>query len=482
MIGRLAGLQLRLGECTLPVCNSIGVMRRALLIVPWIHDFSAYDFWACPLGLLSLGAMLRQVGWEVELFDLTDRHHPRLPKPPRERRFHTGKYYAQEIPKPPAISWVPRRFKRYGLPPDIAEDELASRRRPDVILMTSRMTYWYTGVRETVDLCHKVFPGVPIVLGGTYATLCTEHAQRHSGADLVFAGEAELVIHELADQLSTKSSLPARLVTTSLCETLDMLPFPAWDLMNSTAAAAVETSRGCPYRCSYCASGQLVPKWRAKSPQRVADEIEYLARELGAEDLAFYDDALLLNHESHFQRIADELERRKVRARFHAPNSLFAHMITPAVAEALKRMGFETIRVSLETANQERLKQWNRRIGPHHFVTAMRNLLAAGFRREQIGVYILCAVPGQTIQEVRDTIDFVIEHGGEPRLAEFSPIPHTEEWQRAVTTTKLPIAEEPLLQNNSIFWWASGTITPQTLAELKQYARERLSQVTDNQA
>ncbi|MCX7964136.1 MAG: B12-binding domain-containing radical SAM protein [Candidatus Sumerlaea chitinivorans] len=451
-------------------------MRRALLIVPWIHDFSAYDFWACPLGLLSLGAVLRNAGWEVELFDLTDRHHPRLPKPPRERRFHTGKYYAQEIPKPAAIAWVPRRFKRYGLPPEVAEEELASRRRPDVILMTSRMTYWYTGVRETVALCRKVFPGVPIALGGTYATLCSEHAQCHSGADLVFVGEAEFAIRELAQQLSTKASARARLGAASACENLDTLPFPAWELMTSTSAAAVETSRGCPYRCTYCASGQLVPKWRAKSPQRVADELEFLVRELGAEDIAFYDDALLLNHETHFEKIAEELERRKVRARYHAPNSLFAHMITPAVAEALKRMGFETIRVSLETANRERLKQWNRRIGPHHFVTAMRNLLAVGFRREQIGVYILCAVPGQTLQEVRDTIDFVIEHGGEPRLAEFSPIPRTEEWQRAVSATELPIADEPLLQNNSIYWWASGAITPEALAELKQYARERLTQ------
>jgi hypothetical protein len=54
--------------------------------------------------------------------------------------------------------------------------------RPDIILITTMMTYWYPGAFDAIATLKKVFPGVPIVLGGLYATLCPEHAD-HSGAD-----------------------------------------------------------------------------------------------------------------------------------------------------------------------------------------------------------------------------------------------------------------------------------------------------------
>ena len=47
-----------------------------LLVNPWIHDFAAYDFWAKPLGLLALAALLRSHGLSVSYIDCLDRFHP----------------------------------------------------------------------------------------------------------------------------------------------------------------------------------------------------------------------------------------------------------------------------------------------------------------------------------------------------------------------------------------------------------------------
>ncbi|MGC8841069.1 MAG: B12-binding domain-containing radical SAM protein [Candidatus Sumerlaeaceae bacterium] len=456
-------------------------MPRALLLVPWIYDFAAYDFWSCPVGLLSLGAVLRSSGWEVEFVDLTDRHHPGLGRELKEKCFHTGKYYAEEVPKPPAIAWVPRRYKRYGLPPDIAEADLAQRPRPDVVLVTSRMTYWYPGVCEAVALVRRIWRDVPVGLGGTYATLCYDHARLKTGATFVFRGEGEQALLEVVEQLTGVRTPAAPLSRISL-DVLDSLPFPAWELRRWNKAVVVETSRGCPYHCSYCATKLLLARWRAKSPTRVADEIDFAVNELGAEDIAFADDALLLNPSRHFLAWAKEVERRRIRCRFHTPNSLFASMISREVAEAMRALGFETIRVSLETASDERLEKLGRRIRPRHFVEAMRNLRAVGYRPEQIGVYILCGLPGQHAEEVRHSVDLVVQEGGTPRLAEYSPIPGTAEWQRACQTTQLALAEEPLLQNNSVFWWASGAMRPAEMAELKRYAREAMQRGGANEA
>jgi radical SAM superfamily enzyme YgiQ (UPF0313 family) len=161
--------------------------------------------------------------------------------------------------------------------------------------------------------------------------------------------------------------------------------------------------------------------------------------------------------------------------RFHAPNSLFASMITPRVAQLMRAMGMETVRVSLESASSAQLDAWNRRITPSHFIDAMRNLGDAGFTRDQIGVYLLCGLPGQQAGDVREAIDTVIAHGGTPRLAEYSPIPGTPEFDRAVEFSALPLKEEPLLHNNTIFHWAAKTMSPEELASLKRHARESQS-------
>jgi len=454
---------------------------RALLINPWICDFSAYDLWACPLGLLSLGALLRAANWDVDFTDITSRSHPALAgrKPPADA-FNAGKYYATEIPKPSAVAWVPRRFKRYGIPPEAAEESLRRLSRPDIILVTSRMTYWYPGVAETIALCRAVFPGVPIVLGGIYATLCASHARSVCRPDVVYAGEGERGLAELIGAV-TGSPLkwPPPLQSADFA-CLDNLPVPAYDLLPSTAAAAIETSRGCPCNCSYCSTPVRYPGLRKKSSGKAADEIEYAYTELGTQDFAFYDDALLADADHHFSIIAREIIRRGIHARFHAPNGLFASMISESVADLMKNMGVETVRVSLESADAQRLNSWNRRVTPSHFARAMANLQAAGFRRKQLGVYLLCGMPGQTLAEVKDAISLVADHGGTPRLCEYSPIPGTAEWERACANTSLPLEAEPLLQNNTIYGWAAGGLSPEIMSELKNFVRTKLAGVSND--
>ncbi len=63
-----------------------------LLVNPWIHDFAAYDFWAAPLGLLAMAALLRDRGFRVSYYDCLDRYHPRAPSRPPGGRSGRGPY------------------------------------------------------------------------------------------------------------------------------------------------------------------------------------------------------------------------------------------------------------------------------------------------------------------------------------------------------------------------------------------------------
>jgi hypothetical protein len=215
-----------------------------LLINPWITDFAAYDFWLKPMGLLYLAGVLRDAGYSVRLVDCMDRAHPELLKwqgikQPVNRRWSTGKFLRAPIPKPSLYCNVPRLYARYGMPPEIFERLCLAGPKPDAILVTSGMTYWYPGVQTTSATLRRVFGDTPILLGGIYATLCTDHARKSSGADLVISGEAEPVIEKIVQTIigGTKRNIPGEGDSVNKTEaiqsrlsTLDNLPFPAFDL------------------------------------------------------------------------------------------------------------------------------------------------------------------------------------------------------------------------------------------------------------
>ena len=162
-----------------------------LLINPWIHDFAAYDFWAKPLGLLSLASILRCHGFNISYIDCLDRFHSQAPPTDPYARFGRGPYLKTRIPKPSGLGDIQRNFSRYGIRKTWFKKDLHSIEPPDLVLMTSMMTYWYPGVQETIAVVREVFPEVTIVLGGIYVSLCYEHAKSHSGADRVETGIGE---------------------------------------------------------------------------------------------------------------------------------------------------------------------------------------------------------------------------------------------------------------------------------------------------
>jgi radical SAM superfamily enzyme YgiQ (UPF0313 family) len=180
---------------------------RALLVNPWIHDFAAYDLWARPLGLLYIAAYLKACGIQVDLIDCLDRKHPRLTaflkkKIPHNAAYGCGNYYSQEIEKPEIFRAIARRYKRYGLPKELFVALLRECPPPDIILVTSGMTYWYPGVFETIRMVKERFNSVPIVLGGIYARLCAAHAEKYSGADAVYSGRDVTEIASLVLRLT----------------------------------------------------------------------------------------------------------------------------------------------------------------------------------------------------------------------------------------------------------------------------------------
>lgn len=424
-----------------------------------------------PLGLLYIAGILRQNGISVDLIDCLDPYHPGLQshglKIPKRLSSGRGHFPKERIPKPDKLGMVKRHYHRFGIPPALFQEELRKIDRPDLILVTSMMTYWYPGLIETITIIRRTFPGVAIILGGVYASLCTEHARAFSGADEVIAGPAE---DRLDDILRKYLDLePAYLPESG---DLDSLPYPAFDLLRHIDQVPLLMSRGCPFRCTYCASGVLNPGgFRCRDPLQVVDEIDYWYSRFAVRHFSFYDDALLVNSERLLVPALKEILRRGLDCSFHCPNGLHLREMTPELAVLMRRAGFQTLRFGFETTDVERQIATGGKANDLHLKTALRCLKEAGYPLEEIGIYLLSGLPGQSAAEIRQNIEFVKSLGARPILTEFSPLPGTAQWTEALASTPLDIADEPLYHNKTLLPCREAGLTEEVYQDLKQATR-----------
>ena len=432
-----------------------------LCINPWIHDFAAFDFWAKPLGLLSIAAILRENGISVSYIDCLDRFHPE--ESPDVKRFWDGRgpFRKTQIDLPFGLEHQDRKFSRYGILPEWFESDLGQIQKPDLIFVTSLMTYWASGVKETIERIKTVFADVPVILGGIYASLCYDHAVKESLADRVIKGPGEPHLKTIIQEF-TGFEMPGPVTGD-----LDERPFPALDLQTKMVYAPILTSRGCPFSCEYCASSYLEPSFQQRSPQNVFKEIEHWHQTFGIKNFAFYDDALLVNARHHAFDLFEKIIASKMDLWFHTPNALHIKAITQKAADLMFKAGFKTIRLGLETTDFSEKRPHDVKVAENEFFSAIHCLKAAGFEKKQIGAYLLCGLPGQNPEDVAASMHKVQQTGVMPVLAYYTPIPHTPMWAQALAHSRFDLLEHPVFTNNTLFPCVCSDADLKRISQLK---------------
>ena len=399
---------------------------RILLVNPPIHDFTAYDFWLKPYGLLRVAGHLRDRA-DLQLFDYLDRQHPAMGPDPRADRWGRGSFRAEPLPTPPALESIPRHYRRFGLPRSLFQQTLRQAPPFDAVLVQTVMTYWYPGIRAVIADIRAHAPQTRIVLGGVYATICPEHA-RSLGADLVVEG---LDLQPLWDFLDVRPAAQ---------------PLPFWEGYPQLETGVLKITEGCPFRCTYCSVPRIYPRFSGVLERGLA-EFDFLHR-LGARRVALYDDALLFRDEELLIPFLEELIRRNAGIDLHTPNALNARFITPAVARLLVRAGFRTFYLGFESCAAEWQKKTGGKVRATDLEEAVRHLLDAGAAPGQITAYLLLGHPGAAAQDLEASMRFVHALGIRIMLAEFSPIPGTPDGELCRQWVDL---DEPLWHNKTVF-------------------------------
>jgi hypothetical protein len=400
---------------------------KVLLVNPPIYDFSAYDFWLKPYGLLRVAGHLRDRA-ELFLFDHLDRRHPSIEENLPSDVWGRGQFRREVVPTPSALTPIPRRFRRYGLAGAHFQQFLQEHGPFDFVLVQTVMTYWYLGVQEVIVDLRRFCPQAKVVLGGVYATLCPHHA-RNMGADLVVEGSR---LEPLWRFLGVEPNE-------------DGLPF--WDGYSRLDVGILKLAYGCPFRCTYCSVPQVDPTFTGYPLERSLAELEFLCR-LGVSNVAFYDDALLYRPGQVLGPFLGGVIDRGLKVQFHTPNALNARFITAELAELMVQAGFQSFFLGFESSAYD----WQRRTGgkvySQELVRAVNNLAAAGTNREAITAYLIIGHPNTDQQQVEASMYFAHDLGIRVMLSEFSPIPGTPDGEKCRQFVDL---DEPLCHNKTAF-------------------------------
>jgi radical SAM superfamily enzyme YgiQ (UPF0313 family) len=250
--------------------------------------------------------------------------------------------------------------------------------QPDIVGTTAYTSQVY----EAQGILRKVKelnPDVLTVIGGVHATFAPHDFQKPF-VDVIVKGEGEVTFKELVEAHEKNGSFdkiegiifrtgkkwivnPLR----SLIKNLDELPIPARHLtkdyheqyywLSWQPCFWVETSRGCPYRCSFCSVWRLNNgKYRMRSPERVVDEVE----SIDGDYIFFSDDNFFVNTE-RAREICWLLKRRKVEKKFSIQGSADIIAKNPGLIKEWVEIGLEEVAIGFESFRDTDLRRFKKR-------------------------------------------------------------------------------------------------------------------------
>jgi radical SAM superfamily enzyme YgiQ (UPF0313 family) len=425
---------------------------QTLLVHPPIFDFTAYDFWLRPYGMMRAAARFANT-CRFTFFDYLTTA--------KKDSWGRGRFEGEIVAKPEAFRDIPRHFRRFGRPRAEFQELLRSRSF-DVVLIQTSMTYWYPGVSEVIEDARALCPAAKIVLGGVYATLCTEHAAA-LGADLVIQGANLAPLHKLLAVEPVRSGqwleISNRRENSHHCEIVNHFRY-------TSGVGVLKLSDGCPFHCTYCAAPMM---WKGFTPRGLNECVEDFRRLVaaGIKDIAFYDDALLYRADDLLLPFLDAVNTvigGGATVRFHTPNALNARFVTPELARRMVKAGFASFFLGFESGAQAWQTATGGKISADEFEAAVNYLREAG--ASAISAYIIAGHPDEEAQEPENSIRLAHNLGVRVMLAEFSPIPGTVDGEKCAPWIDLA---EPLSHNKTAF--AMRRLGADRLNRLKELSR-----------
>ncbi len=333
--------------------------------------------------------------------------------------------------------------------------------KPDLVGITS-FTMESPQAHEIAKRSKKVLPHAKVVLGGPYATSDYVEALKDENIDIAVIGEAEKSFCQLVDALEKgedwreirelayrENGELRKSDMREYLDDLDELPYPAWDAVDleeyfehkdtrkrnafnqhqaTKRVMSIQTTRGCPYRCSYC-HNLFGKKLRKRSVENVIGELRLMKDRFNATEVEFIDDIFNLDikrAKEIFRRIIEEDFNFKI----SFPNGLRSDQFDEELLDLFKQGGVFRLVFAIESANPRIQKLIRKNLD---LEAARRNIKLAAERGFSLGGFFMLGFLDETEEECWNTINFALD--SELHTAAFfvvTPFPNTEIWRQAL--------------------------------------------------
>jgi radical SAM superfamily enzyme YgiQ (UPF0313 family) len=310
-----------------------------------------------------------------------------------------------------------------------------------------------TRMRELAwQLAHEAHrAGAVVIAHGSDATDQAE-AYLRNGVDFVLRGEAEQTLVELCSAIlsghphleipglvylngtgslvqsadRTPKNLSWNTLPRPARELIDLEPYRhAWTSAHGQFSANVVASRGCPYRCNWCAKPISGNKFQIRPARSVAAEIRELKEMYGVQHIWFGDDVFALNH--HWvQDFANEIEAMHCALPFKIQSR--ADLMTHTTVAGLKRAGCTEVWMGAESGSQKILNAMDKGLRVSDVVTARSRLADENIRA---CYFLQFGYPGETWEDIQQTIALVRDtHPDDIGISLSYPLPGTVFYDR----------------------------------------------------
>jgi len=348
-----------------------------------------------PLGTLYAASYLRQQGYDVAVFDSMLANSPADFAPLLEKHQPRVVVFYED-----SFNWL---------------SKMCLSRMREACFEMIRMAKTRTGA------------SIPVIVAGSDPT---DHQQMYfdRGADYAIIGEGEFTLHELVDALLRKSEKrPNEISGVAFLENgavkktlprgfqknLDALPFPAWTLLEVEKYRSIwrkkhgyysvnlVTTRGCPFRCNWCAKPIYGDRYNSRSPENVVEEMLWLRKNFHHDHIWFADDIFGLKP-GWVEKFGDAVQAADVVTPFKIQARV--DLLHEDAVAGLKKAGCKTVWVGAESGSQKILDAMDKG-------TMVEQIYATAARLRRHGIevcfFLQFGYPGETDEDIEKTIKMV---------------------------------------------------------------------------
>lgn len=381
-------------------------INKILLIRPPVHYYKSKIIMVFPpLGLAYIAAVLERNGYKVEILDAL------------------AEGYKNKVKDN-------RNFIRCGLSLKEIKNKI-SECSPDMVGVSSTFIHQARLCHQICRVTKEIDVNIKTLVGGQYPTNLPEECLKDNNTDYIIIGEGEYSALNLVNAINENKDLSSidsigyinegKIHITpkvNYIDDLDALAYPARHLLpmglyteihkslrysKRIPATTIETSRGCPYKCSFCSINCIWGReFRTRSVNFVLDEMQHLKDTYGIKEIHFIDENLTFDKQ-RAKAIFEGMINRGFDFSWSTPEGFAVWLLDEELINLIKKSGCYHVRLAIESGNQNTLDNLKKPLLLTKAEAMIRQIKDLGMKTE--GLFVI-GFPGETKDTIWETINF----------------------------------------------------------------------------